>query len=386
MSASAKVFVTLAPKMAVVFVGFLIAGMGMPVLPIHVSQDLGFGTFVIGLITGSQFCSSLMTRLWAGDFADRKGPKKAVIVGLSLAAVAGGFYFASLTSLGNPALSASILVLGRGVLGAGESLIITGSVAWGLATVGPQHSGKVIAWIGTAMFGALAAGAPLGSALFAIEGFAAIAAATIFLPIVMAVLVAPLAPVPGRSTASASRLSVIKAVWLPGLGSAFASLGYGSILAFSSLLFLHRDWADGWLAVTCFATALVTSRILLGHIPDRLGGPITALVFAIVEVIGLITMGLTTYSAIALVGAALVGFGYSLVFPAFGIAVVKAAPPESRGMAMGLYSACLDIALALCGPALGFVGDVAGLPAIFTTTGLLVSLSTIVAVLIMKRA
>lgn len=176
----------------------------MPVLPIHVSRDLGFGTFVIGLITGSQFCSSLMTRLWAGDFADRKGPKEAVVVGLSLAAVAGAFYFASLAVIGNPALSASILVAGRGVLGAGESLIITGSVAWGLATVGPQHSGKVIAWIGTAMFGALAAGAPVGSALFAIEGFAAIAAATILLPLVMALLVAPLAPVRGRSTASAS--------------------------------------------------------------------------------------------------------------------------------------------------------------------------------------
>lgn len=76
MTGRTNVLVTLAPKMAVVFVGFLIAGMGITVLPIHVSSDLGFGTFVIGLITGSQFCASLMTRLWAGDFADRKGPKK----------------------------------------------------------------------------------------------------------------------------------------------------------------------------------------------------------------------------------------------------------------------------------------------------------------------
>ena len=81
----------------------------------------------------------------------------------------------------------------------------------------------------------------------------------------------------------------------------------------------------------------------------------------------------------------MVGFGYSLVFPGFGIAVVRAAPPESRGMAMGLYSACLDVALALSGPALGLVGDLAGLTAIFVTTGLLVSLSTIVTLSIMRR-
>ncbi|MGO6679725.1 arabinose transporter [Rhizobium leguminosarum] len=385
MTARANVLVTLAPKMAVVFVGFLIAGMGITVLPIHVSSDLGFGTFVIGLITGSQFCASLMTRLWAGDFADRKGPKKAVILGLSLAAAAGALYLASLITISQPVWSAAILVAGRGVLGAGESLIITGSVAWGLATVGSQHSGKVIAWIGTAMFGALAAGAPIGSALFAMQGFAAIAAATILLPLLMAAMVAPLEPVSGRSSPSASRLSVIRAVLLPGLGSAFASLGYGSILAFSSLLFIDRQWADGWLAVTSFATALVASRILLGHLPDRLGGPFTALVFAIVEAIGLVTMGVASQPFVALAGAALVGFGYSLVFPGFGIAVVRAAPSESRGMAMGLYSACLDVALAFSGPALGLVGDVAGLPAIFVTTGGLVSLSTFVALFIIRR-
>lgn len=318
-------------------------------------------------------------------FRGPEGAEKAVILGLSLAAAAGALYLASLVTISQPVLSAAILVAGRGVLGAGESLIITGSVAWGLATVGSQHSGKVIAWIGTAMFGALAAGAPIGSALFAMQGFAAIAAATILLPLLMAAMIAPLEPVSGRSSPSASRLSVIRAVWLPGLGSAFASLGYGSILAFSSLLFVDRQWADGWLAVTSFATALVASRILLGHLPDRLGGPFTALVFAIVEAIGLVTMGLASQPIVALAGAALVGFGYSLVFPGFGIAVVRAAPSQSRGMAMGLYSACLDVALAFSGPALGLVGDVAGLPAIFVTTGGFVSLSTFVALFIIRR-
>ncbi|PDS63101.1 arabinose transporter [Rhizobium anhuiense] len=386
MTPRANVFLTLASKNAVVFVGFLIAGMGMPVLPIHVSRDLGFGTFVIGLITGSQFCAALMTRLWAGDFADRKGPKKAVILGLSLAAAAGALYLASLIAICRPSLSAAILVVGRGVLGAGESLIITGSVAWGLATVGPQHSGKVIAWIGTAMFGALAAGAPIGSALFSMHGFPAIAAATILLPLLMAAMVAPLEPVPGRSSPSASRLNVVRTVWLPGLGSALASLGYGTILTFSTLLFVSREWDSGWLAVTSFATALVVGRIALGHVPDRFGGPATALIFALVEASGLLTMGVASHPVAALIGAGLVGFGYSLVFPGFGIAVVRAAPAESRGMAMGLYSACLDVALALSGPLLGLVGDAAGVPVIFLASGCVVSLSALVAVSIMRRS
>ncbi|WP_368773812.1 hypothetical protein [Mesorhizobium sp. M00.F.Ca.ET.217.01.1.1] len=68
------------------------------------------------------------------------------------------------------------------MLGAAESFIITGGVAWGLALAGGQNSGKVIAWIGMAMFAALALGAPIGSALYEAGGFAAIALATMVLP------------------------------------------------------------------------------------------------------------------------------------------------------------------------------------------------------------
>jgi MFS family permease len=155
----------LAPILLVVFVGFFIAGMTMPVLPLHLHDDLGFGTFVVGLVTGSQFVASLITRLWAGDYADRFGPKKAVLLGLRSAVIAGVLYLAATFFADQPAISAFILLIGRGVLGGAESLVITGSVAWGLARVGPQHAGKAIAWVGTAMFSALAAGAPFGTAV-----------------------------------------------------------------------------------------------------------------------------------------------------------------------------------------------------------------------------
>ncbi|WSH04629.1 MFS transporter (plasmid) [Rhizobium ruizarguesonis] len=148
----------------------------------------------------------------------------------------------------------------------------------------------------------------------------------------------------------------------------------------------RQGWQNGWIGVTSFATALVVGRVGLGHVPDRFGGPTTALVFALVEASGLLTMGLASHPGIALIGAGLVGFGYSLVFPGFGIAVVRAAPPENRGMAMGLYSACLDVALALSGPLLGLVGDAAGIPTIFLASGAIVSLSALVALSIMRRS
>jgi hypothetical protein len=65
---------SLVPIMAVVLIAFLIIGLALPVLPLHVHRDLGFGAFIVGLVTGSQFGASLLSRVWAGHYADRRGP------------------------------------------------------------------------------------------------------------------------------------------------------------------------------------------------------------------------------------------------------------------------------------------------------------------------
>src|SRR5215469_14133506 len=86
----------LIPIMTVVLIAFLIIGLALPVLPLHVHQDLGFGAFIVGLITGSQFGASLLSRVSAGHYADRRGPKRAVVIGLMTAIVAGLLYLLSL--------------------------------------------------------------------------------------------------------------------------------------------------------------------------------------------------------------------------------------------------------------------------------------------------
>src|SRR4051812_25900824 len=155
---SSSATTALLPIMTVVFIGFLIIGLALPVLPLHVHQGLGLSTFVVGLVTGSQFGASLISRVWSGHYADTRGAKRAVVLGLLTAAAAGLPYLFSLNLLGTPWGSAAVLLVGRALLGAAESLIITGAVSWGLALAGPARAGRVIAWIGMAMFAALALG------------------------------------------------------------------------------------------------------------------------------------------------------------------------------------------------------------------------------------
>ena len=73
--------------MGIVLIAFLIIGLALPVLPLHVHADLGFGAFTVSLVTGSQFGASLLSRVWAGHYDDRRGPKRAVIIGLLTAIV-----------------------------------------------------------------------------------------------------------------------------------------------------------------------------------------------------------------------------------------------------------------------------------------------------------
>src|ERR1700710_74513 len=63
----------LLPVMGFVFVAYLIMGLAMPVLPLHVHRGFGLSTFVVGLVSGSQFAAAILTRPWAGHFGDTRG-------------------------------------------------------------------------------------------------------------------------------------------------------------------------------------------------------------------------------------------------------------------------------------------------------------------------
>ena len=172
-----SVVTALAPLMIAVLVGFLVIGAALPVLPLHVHDELGSGPVMVGVVAGCQFAASLAARIWSGQAADTQGPKWAVMAGLVGAAISGLRYLLSLSFLSAPRLSIGVLLAGRAVLGGAQSFIITGGTTWGLARVGARNAGKVIAWMGTAMFAALAVGAPLGTALYEKGGFGAVSSA-----------------------------------------------------------------------------------------------------------------------------------------------------------------------------------------------------------------
>ena len=260
---------------------------------------------------------------------------------------------------------------GRVLLGGAESFIMIGAQSWCLTLAGPGNVGKMIAWIGTAMFVGLALGAPLGSFLYATWGFASIGWATLAGAAATWLLVAAIPAIRPAPQSRKATAQLLKAVWVPGLAMAFSSLGYGIMMAFAVLLFVQKGWQPAWLSFTAFAVALMVARMFFGPLPDRLGGARTAMIFIVIHSAGLALIWLSPYAWLAFVGSAMAGFGYALVYPGLGMEAVARAPAEARGLAMGVYTAFIDLALGLFAPLLGLLANVVGLAQIFLVTSLL---------------
>ena len=350
-------YTVLLPIIGAVFVAYLVIGLALPILPLHVHERLGFGPFVVGVVAGSQFAAALISRMSAGRYTDTRGPKRAIVIGLLTASGAGLFYLLSLRFVSDPASSVWVLLVGRALLGVADSLILTGAQGWGLALLGTNNTGKAMSCFGTALNAAFAIGAPVGTLAYSKFGFAAVALATILIPAAALVLVAPLRSATPRARAPAGFRQVVAAVWIPGAALALSSVGLSAITTFIGLLFSARGWGSAWLAFSAVSIAFIAGRVLFGHLPDKLGGVRVALVCILVEALGQALIWIAPSSELALLGVTVTGLGYSLVYPGLGVEAVRAAPLQSHALAMGAYTAFLDLSLGFSGPVLGVVAS-----------------------------
>lgn len=381
----ANVFLKLLPLTLAVFIGFLTIGIQMPILPLYLHETLGMGTLVIGLVIGLQFVVALLSRPWAGNFADLRGTKRAVVIGCLLAASSGLVYLVSLAFVATPNTSVWIVVLGRILLALGESLIATGALGWSLGLVGSQNAGKVMVWVGIAIYGAYALGAPLGVAVNNQWGFAGIAAAVAAISFLALAVVVNVHAIALTATKRTPFYTVLGAVLWPGMGLALSSVGFGLITAFIALLFAAKQWGNSSLVFTAFGLVFIGARIFFGHLPDKLGGAKVAMVSVAIEAVGLLFIWGAGSAPLAYIGAALTGFGYSLAYPSFGVEAVRRAPPQSRSLAMGAYVAFMDIALGLTTPMAGALAGAKGISSIYLAGTITVALALVIALRLLSE-
>ncbi|WP_133650371.1 MFS transporter [Paraburkholderia flava] len=353
------------PVVFFTFICYLTIGIPLAVLPGYVHGDLGFSAVLAGAAISVQYLATLASRPLAGRSADTLGPKKTVSIGLIGCGTSGVVLLLAVLCGRWPALSLSLLVLSRLVLGFGESLCGTGAILWGIGRVGTANNARVISWNGIATYGALAIGAPLGVGISQGIGFWALGIVIVVLAALGYALARQIAPVPVVHGERMSYRSVFTRVLPHGLGLALGSAGFGSIATFITLFYAARQWPHAALSLTVFGTLFIGARLLFANTIKTYGGFRVAIASFSFECAGLLMLWLAPEPHIALIGAALTGFGFALVFPALGVEAVALVPPASRGAALSAYSVFLDLSLGITGPLAGYIAGEFNYAAVF---------------------
>jgi MFS family permease len=359
---------------AMLFTSYLAVAMSLSTVPIYVVHGLGLDNAFGGLAVGIAFLSTIVTRPLAGKRADIQGGKNTMQRGLIVYAAAGLVCLLSSWPHLPVAGGYAVLIAGRLLLGLGESLTMVGMINWGLGLMSPARSGKVMSLVGMGMYGAFAAGGPLGLVLLDRLGFSGLMGACTVLPLLGLIAIHRFPAVIPPAGKRESVWKIIGRIWPAGSVVGLGGIGFAVLGAFFSLYFLSRGWPHAGLGLTFFGVGFVLVRMLCGHLPDRIGGTPVAIASLIVEACGQYLLWLAPGPWPASLGAFLTGLGCSMIYPAMGSEVVKQVPAHLRGTAMGGFVAFQDLAYGVTGPVVGLLVDRTGYAPVFLVGGVAATL------------
>jgi len=354
--ATPRVSLTIAQNTMMIFIAYLAAGLQAALVPSYVDRTLGMGAVLAGLALSMQPLATLGSRVWVGGLTDSFGPRVTVIRGLLLVMLSGPFFAMAVPMQpAHRALDYAVLLLSRLLLGLGISWVSAASAVWAIGRAGEQHTGKIFVWNGVATYGALALGAPIG--LWIGMRWSPMALGLLIAAVAMlgAVFAAQQVDVP-RVESTPLRLSVVLRRVAPyGSVLALSAAGYAVFSAFITLYFQSQGWRAAALPLTLCGLSSVAMRLLFGRWIDRTSVLRLGLVSITIELIGLALLAVSSGRSTALAASALIGGGFSLVFPALCVQTLLAVGPRDRASAISVYTAFIEFSMAVSPPLAGIL-------------------------------
>lgn len=359
-------FVVVTLTCAAFFVSF---GATIPVLPRYVSDELGQGDAMVGLVAGSFALSAIVLRPFIGRWGDRHGRRVLIVSGALLTAAG---------HLGHVvADSVPLLVAVRLLIGAGQGAFFVGAATLVADLSPPARRGEAASYFSIALYLGLGVGPFVGEALLAARSFDEVWVFATVGGVVAAVLGSTLParvptgePVDLRVPTGEPEVAAVDP--RPGGGGRRAplfhpaGLGPGAVLGLGVIGFVGfntfvplfgegiglDDVAPVFLL---YSVVVVTVRLFGARLPDRLG-PARAGSAALVATGGGLLVAATVQSPAGLyVGTAVLAVGSSLLYPALNAAAVNAVGDDERSSVVATFTVFFEVGTALGGLVLGVV-------------------------------
>jgi len=368
------------------FYGYFTIGLTLAVLPIFITQTLGYNTVIAGAIISLQYVMTFIMRAYAGHLVDTKGPKRAVIISMSCFILVGLLLLLAFALKGSPLMSLAILAISRLITGCGEGMVGASPVNWAMLRAGDEHTATAISYNGIANYSSMAIGAPLGVWLSGHLGDWSLGVITSFMGVIGLCSAWMKPALMGKSDGKKQPFfQVLRLVSPFGSGLALAGIGFGTLSTFITLYFAYHHWDHAASCITAFSLCFIFGRLAFSNAISKHGGIRVAIVSMLVECVGLIIIWFAPEVNMVIFGASLTGLGFALVFPSLGVEAVKRAPVANQGAALGAYGLFIDISLGVAGPLIGFVAKYFGLTAIFPFSALMVFAGLMVCLVLRRR-
>ena len=324
--------------------GHIVNGATTPVIPRLAEDQLGADPALAGLLVSLAAFASIIAMPIAGALTDRWGPRRVILAAALLSAVGLALV---LVMLSIPSLAVS-----RIVFGAGNAAVATALTAWVVAEAPVGERGRALSFFGLSVWVGLALGPVLGDSLLQSFGHRAVWAAAVVIQLLglLCALSARDGSAPRRAaTATRTRASgalrtILTSALRPGSVGFIAWAGEGFLIAFLITHLVGQGVETGGLfgaanVFTVFAASVVVARLLMGGLPDRIGAATTARASLVVLAAGLGVLAIAHTFSTAAIGAALIGLGYSPLFPALTLLATRDLDADRRATGVGVFSA-----------------------------------------------
>lgn len=341
------------------------------VIGLYASRDLNATVSQAGLVVGVFIIGSLVGRLMAGQFLDRLGRKRSMLLGLFLAVLTCLMYFIE--------AGIGFLIFVRFIHGVAVGIAATATATVVAYLVPVSRRGEGLGYFGASSSLATAIGPFIGMLMMQRTSFDAImvlctttAVACFAVGLVLRVpeldkTWKPVTP-PGWSLSRFLELRVvpISTVML------LAGVLYSSVLAYLSAYAVEINLADSAsLFFMVYAITVLVTRPASGRLMDVRGANIIMYPGFVVMALGFASIGLAQSGWAILAGAVLLGLGFGSIQICIQALAIKQVEPERIGLATSTYFICVDAGLGFGPYFLGLIVPYLGYGHLYVTMGAL---------------